>query len=69
MNFLVKWLQRLFPRPLRVTVDGTGYRVGDRWCATQVEVRRQLESLGLHETEIIEILRDLNREKYGDPNR
>jgi hypothetical protein len=69
VNFFAKWLQRLFPRSLRVTVDGTGFRVGDRWCATQVEVRRQLESLGLHETEIIDILRDLNREKYGDPNR
>lgn len=69
MNDLFKWLQRLFPRHLRVTVDGTGYRVGDQWCATQVEVRRQLESLGLQESEIIEILRELNRAKYGDPNR
>lgn len=69
MSFLSRWLQRLFPRPLRVTVDGNGYRVGDTWCASQVEVRRQLEALGLSEREVIEILRDLNRQKYGDPTR
>jgi hypothetical protein len=69
MSFFARWFQRLFPRRLQVTVDGTGYRVGDAWCATQVEVRHHLETLGLTEPEIIDILRALNREKYGDPNR
>ncbi|MDF2627932.1 MAG: hypothetical protein K0R39_1763 [Symbiobacteriaceae bacterium] len=69
MSFLSRWLQRLFPKPLRVTVDGSGYRVGDQWYATQVEVRRRLEDVGLSESEIIDILRDLSRDKYGDPNR
>ena len=69
MAGILEWLRRLFPRPLRVEIDGSGYRVGDRWCATQVEVRRELEALGLSESEIIATLRDLNRSKYGHPGR
>lgn len=64
-----RWLDWLFPRRLKVVVDGRGYRVNGEWCASQVEVRQRLEGLGLANDEIVRILRNLNRQKYGDPNR
>jgi|GEM_PF-6319356 len=63
------WLERLFGRKVRVTVAGRGYRVNDLWCSTQVEVRRALEDLGLPETEILDILRRINADKYGSSTR
>jgi hypothetical protein len=64
-----RWITRLFPKRLRVTVDGKGYRVNGEWCETQVEVRQRLEQLDLPESEIIRILRELNAERYGHPGR
>jgi hypothetical protein len=69
MTSLLRWFMGLFPGRVRVVAEGKGYRVGDAWYASQVEVRRHLESLGVPESEILRILRDLNREKYGDPQR
>jgi hypothetical protein len=69
MDGLRKWWERLFPSRLRVTVDGKGYRVNGQWCASQVEVRTKLEEIGVSDTEIVRILKELNARKYGDPNR
>lgn len=70
MGDLLRWIKGLFRRPERlVAPDGKGYRVQGQWCSSQVEVRLRLEELGYSEAEIIRILRDLNAEKYGDPQR
>ncbi|MFZ5817357.1 MAG: hypothetical protein ACOY93_19000 [Bacillota bacterium] len=66
---MMGWFRRLFQRGVRVSVAGSGYKVNDDWYPTQVEVRRRLEELGLPESEILRLLRELNREKYGDPHR
>lgn len=60
---------RLFQRRVRVIPEGKGYRVGDEWVATQVEVRKRLEEMGLGEAEILQILRELSIEKYGHAHR
>jgi hypothetical protein len=62
------WLKRILQRlqgGIRVEPDGKGYRVNGRWCDSQKEVRFRLEELGCSESEIIRILHDLNRTKYG----
>jgi Fe2+ transport system protein FeoA len=69
MDGLRKWWERLFPPRVRVTVDGKGYRVNGEWCTSQVDVRRHLEEMGVSESEIVHILKELNSQKYGDPNR
>ena len=69
MGSIWQWLSRLFPKQVRVYPEGKGYRVNGEWCATQVEVRRRLEELGVTESEIIRILKDLNTQKYGHPQR
>ncbi|HYF94543.1 MAG TPA: hypothetical protein VD969_20180 [Symbiobacteriaceae bacterium] len=66
---IVDWLLGRFRRRPTVAAVGNRYRVGDMWCSSQVEVRQQLERLGASEAEIIQILRQLNAEKYGDPHR
>lgn len=69
MGGFLQWLKGLWPRRVRVRLDGPGYRVNDTYCATQVEVREQLEALGLEEQAIIQLLQELNREKYGNSQR
>lgn len=66
---MLQWLKRLFQGRVRVSAEGKGYRVNGQWCGSQTEVRRRLEELGLAESEIIRLPRDLNRDKYGDPSR
>lgn len=69
MGSIARWFRRLFQRGVRVMPEGKGYRLNDEWYPTQVEVRKRLEELGLGETEIIRILKELNIAKYGDAQR
>lgn len=70
MRDLLRWFRGLLSRRERLVIpEGKGYRVQGEWCDSQVAVRERLEALGFTESEIIRILRELNAEKYGDPQR